>query len=114
MTVNSSCAAPAAHRWRLCHKHSACLLLCCCPFADELQRNIDRLASELHATRQELQQLSEELLALHEHADMETAQVGRTLLQLGPDVYSLTVLIGQWCVPAALAACSVQGCCVSF
>lgn len=43
--------------------------------ADELQRNIDRLASELHATRQEVQQLSEELLALHEHADMETAHV---------------------------------------
>ena len=45
-----------------------------CP-ADELQRNLDRLMSELAATRQEVQQLSEELLALHEHADLETAQV---------------------------------------
>ena len=43
---------------------------------DELQRNIERLTSELHATRLEVKQLSEELLALHEHADMETAQVG--------------------------------------
>lgn len=51
------------------------LLLSVVDRADELQRNIDRLASELHATRQEVQQLSEELLALHEHADIETAQV---------------------------------------
>lgn len=55
-------------------------LCCVCPSAaDELQRNIDRLASELHATRQEVQQLSEELLALHEHADMETAHVSGAL-----------------------------------
>ncbi len=43
--------------------------------ADELQRNLDRLMAELAATRQEVQSLSEELLALHEHADLETAQV---------------------------------------
>jgi hypothetical protein len=49
-------------------------LHCCCP-ADELQRNIDRLTSELGSTHLEVQQLKEELLALHEHADMETAQV---------------------------------------
>lgn len=34
--------------------------------------------SELAATRQEVQQLSEEMLALHEHADLETAQVRRS------------------------------------
>jgi chromosome segregation ATPase len=63
------------HVSRDCVKALSILLLSSCAFADELQRNIDRLASELHATRQEVQQLSEELLALHEHAVMETAQV---------------------------------------
>lgn len=53
-------------------------LVRCCRLADELQRNIDRLTSELHATRLERQQVSEELLALHEHADLETAQVVMT------------------------------------
>jgi hypothetical protein len=51
---------------------------CACrhlPTAAELQRNIDRLTTELHATRVEQQQLQEELLALHAHADLETAQV---------------------------------------
>jgi hypothetical protein len=51
-----------------------CLCCCRCP-ADELQRNINRITSELGSTRLEVQQLKEELLALHEHADMETAQV---------------------------------------
>jgi hypothetical protein len=35
--------------------------------------------AELAATRQEVQTLSEELLALHEHADIETTQVRPTI-----------------------------------
>lgn len=58
---------------------------------DELQRNIDRLTSELHSTRLEQQQLAEELLALHEHADLETAQVG--LICICTSLQAVPVLI---------------------